>query len=557
MALDEIEHELRSTSRYSRMLHGWTTQVAGVVCSEPGDESSSDIEKFAANVQGLVFRLRMDSTGEFAYSYVSESVWHLYELDPADVLRDSSLISGRIHPDDVAEAKEELLRSAAGRSALRQTYRVVLPIRGERVLSVRATPERERNSSIVWHGIVTDVTQERRQAERVNALTLRCEAAVKAVEERTWAVARVSHELRTPLNALMGFAELIRRNPGADPREIIESAQQICRAGKHLLSVVDELQNTACIEAAGSSAALRPLQLADLVEECVRLMTPYAARRRVSLTASIVPSLPAAIADPRAVRQILFNLIGNAVKFSGAESFVRVDAYPKPGSDWIVVSVKDNGPGVPSNDFEKLFKPFSRASGARNGQEGSGLGLAISRQLAVAMGGEIDVASRVGVGSDFSLRLRASTEPVPASEERASGETDSGKQATELKGSILYVEDEPINVMLMEHFCSSHPGIRLTVAQSGVEAMRVACELQPDLVLLDINLPDMDGRAVLSALRSDSATMRIPIVALSADVSLRHEHVPGGKGFDAHWVKPVDLGRLEIDLAKLLRPRGD
>ena len=369
------------------------------------------------------------------------------------------------------------------------------------------------------------------------------------------AVTRVSHELRTPLNAIMGFAELIRRNPGADPRETTQSAQQICRAGKHLLSLINDLQNIASVAANGLSASPRPLHIANLVQECVGLMTPYATQRHVSLTASITPSLPAASADPRALKQILFNLIGNAVKFSGPDSLVRIDAYLDPCAEWIVVSVEDDGPGIPSNAFERLFKPFSRVSGEGPKQEGTGLGLAISQHLAAAMGGAIDVTSCEGQGSTFSLRVPVSAEPAQPLDESRVEDMDGERQEVELAGTILYVEDEPVNVMLMRHFCSAHPGIRLTIAESGFEAIRIARDLRPDIVLLDINLPDMHGREVLAALRSTPITLRTPIVALSADALVSREHSPGQLAFDAHWLKPVDIGRLEIGLAKLLPSR--
>jgi CheY-like chemotaxis protein len=381
-------------------------------------------------------------------------------------------------------------------------------------------------------------------------------ASKTAVDLPAEAVTRVSHELRTPLNAIMGFAELIRRNPGADPRETTQSAQQICRAGKHLLSLINDLQNIASVEANGLGASLRPMHVANLVQECVGLMTPYANQRRVSLTASVAPSLPAGIADPRALKQILFNLIGNAIKFSGPDSLVRIDAYLDPCAEWIVVSVEDDGPGIPSNAFERLFKPFSRVSGEGVKSEGTGLGLAISQHLAAAMGGAIDVTSCEGQGSVFSLRVPVSGEPIQHPDESRFEDMSVERQGIELAGNILYVEDEPINAMLMRHFCSSHPGIRLTIAESGVEAIRIARELQPDLVLLDINLPDMHGRDVLSTLRSNPMTMKTPIVALSADALMSHEHSPGQVGFDAHWLKPMDLGRLEIGLAKLLPSRG-
>ena len=282
------------------------------------------------------------------------------------------------------------------------------------------------------------------------------------------------------------------------------------------------------------------------------MMMPYARQRRVSLTTSVPSSLPAVVADPRATKQILFNLIGNAVKFSGTDSLVRVDAYLEPSADWIVVSVEDEGPGMPSSAFERLFEPLGGEGVKR---EGAGLGLALCQELAVAMGGAIDVTSCEGQGSVFSLRVPVSAEHAQSPGEPEGEEIDSVGQRIELGGKILYVEDEPINVMLIEHFCSLHPGIDLTVVESGAEAIRIARDLQPDLILLDINLPDMHGRDVLSTLRSDPTTMRTPIVAFSADVSVGDEHLPGQSGFDAHWVKPVDLGRLEISLARLLRAR--
>ena len=515
--------------------------------------AASVLHKLAGQIPDLLFQFRMHADGRIELPYASERIREIFEFDPEDVVRDASGVIDRVHPEDTPRVLAAIAQSASDMTVWQQTFRVVLPVRGERMLSGRSKPERLDDGSALWHGVITDVTQQMHEAQRVQALARERDAANRAAALRSEIMSRVSHELRTPLNAILGFAQLIERNRGDDaPASAVTSAMQIQRAGKHLLSLINDMLDLASLEAKGFDGGLRPLRIAPLVERCVALMAPHAQLQQVSLSTVLAAALPAVSADLRALKQVLFNLIGNAIKFSSAGSMVEIEVGMDDDPEWVIVAVLDHGPGIPADRLPSLFQPFTRLINKGVRKEGTGLGLAISQRLAHAMGGRIDVGSQLGEGSVFTLRLRTSSEAAQPTGETAFDELDAAPTRPRLAGTVLYIEDEPINALLMQQFCAAFPGLHLTVATSGGEGLRVARELAPDLVLLDMNLPDMDGHQVLQALRADAATAGIAVVALSADALEDHARAARDAGFDDYWTKPIDFALVEQGLADWL-----
>jgi signal transduction histidine kinase/CheY-like chemotaxis protein len=365
-------------------------------------------------------------------------------------------------------------------------------------------------------------------------------AAQQAARLRSEVVSRVSHELRTPLNAVVGFAQLLLR----EPQDVALYATHIHRAGTHLLALVNDMLNLARLETGRAGAALQPVSTATVMQRCIDLLQTDAHRQGVALHALTEPDAEVVMADQRGLTQALLNLAGNAVKFSPLGAGVDMQARRAPG-DRVHIDVTDRGPGIAAEMIPLLFLPFSQLPGTRK-NNGTGLGLAISRQLVQAMGGEISVRSAVGAGSTFTIALQAAEPGLPATAESAYAALDGPApmpDATWL--NVLYIEDDPVNVLLIEHMLACFGQIHLHHAPTATGGLQQAFARPLDLILLDMNLPDGHGLDVLKALRADPRTADLPVVALSADAMPDSIRTALAAGFDDYLTKPIDLARLE------------
>lgn len=367
-------------------------------------------------------------------------------------------------------------------------------------------------------------------------------AAQRAARLRGEVLSRVSHELRTPLNAVVGFAQLLLR----DPQDVTLYATHIHRAGTHLLALVNDMLNLARLETGHTDAELQPVSTATVMQRCLDLLKPDANRQGVSLLAVTDAEAEVVMADQRGLTQALLNLAGNALKVSPPGTGLDLHAHRVP-DDRVHIDVIDQGPGIAPELIPLLFLPFSQLPGVRKSTgTGTGLGLAISRQLVQSMGGDISVRSEVGAGSTFTIALDAAepglavaADSVYAVLERPLPEPNTAWL------SVLYIEDDPVNALLIEHMLEHFGQIRLHHAETVVEGLRQAFSRPLDLILLDMNLPDGHGIDVLKSLRADARTADLPIVALSADALPDSIGAARAAGFDDYLTKPVDMLRLE------------
>jgi PAS domain S-box-containing protein len=367
-------------------------------------------------------------------------------------------------------------------------------------------------------------------------------AAERANRAKSEFLSRVSHELRTPLNSILGFAELM----AMDRQQPLLPAQQarlagVQRGGRLLLDLIDEVLDLTRIEREQFALQLKPVDLDAVLDDVLRLVQPLADGRGIRLPAASTPAAGWVLADRRALEQVLMNLLSNAIKYNRAGGAVRL-AMQRTGSDELSLAVIDEGQGLSPQQLAQLFQPFNRLGAERRRIEGSGLGLVIARRLMQAMNGHLDVHSAVGEGSRFSLRLQATTAPLPADLGPASAfaPLDDGTESR----CVLYIEDEPLNVVLMEEVFRTRPGWTLHVADLGARGLALARTLQPDLVMVDMNLPDMDGLQVIRRLRADTRTAALRCVAFSADAMAEQMAAARAAGFDDYWTKPLELRRM-------------
>jgi len=363
----------------------------------------------------------------------------------------------------------------------------------------------------------------------------------------------MSHELRTPLNAILGFAQLLELEAqGPADRESVE---QILKGGRHLLGLINEILDIARIEAGQLPLSPEPVRVGDAVQCVLDLARPLATGRGIELlTAGAALHAQHVWADAQRLQQVLLNLVSNGIKYNreGGKLTVACDAAHEGR---LRISVTDTGAGFPPAFRERLFQPFDRLDAEQRGVEGTGLGLALSKRLVEAMGGAIGVESVPGEGSTFWVEFPQAESPVERSE-RVASEAVSLPVSMEQTGTLLYVEDNLSNLRLVERTIALRPGVKLIPAMQGRLGLDLARQHRPDLILLDVHLPDISGDQVLRELRADPELGRTPVVVLSADATPGQVQRLLAAGAQAYLTKPLDVRRLLTILDETLPVRG-
>ena len=398
-------------------------------------------------------------------------------------------------------------------------------------LSENARVVRDASGAILYYeGTVQDVTQRKRVEE--------IEQASKA---KTEFLSRVSHELRTPLNAILGFGQLLdRQNPTETQRARIG---HILSAGKHLLGLINEVLDISRIEAGKLQLSLEPVCVADALEETLDLLRPLAAERKTEISAdSEMDASVYVLADRQRFKQVLLNLLTNGVKYT--PQFGQVTASYRAEGENIRITVSDTGPGIPADKRERLFMPFERLGAEQSNVEGTGLGLALSQRLMHAMGGSIGVDPSAGKGSKFWLELPRTNPPLAKRGLRESPGETRAANASEAKRKVLYIEDNLSNLTLIEELLREEPAIELLTAMQGRVGLELARQHSPDLILLDLHLPDIDGHEVLGQLKALEATREVPVVVISADATASQIDRLMSAGATTYLTKPLDVAEF-------------
>ena len=386
--------------------------------------------------------------------------------------------------------------------------------------------------------LTRDLT-ERRLVEQT--LTLAKSAAEKANLAKSEFLSSMSHELRSPLNAILGFAQLMESDATPATASQKASIDEILRAGWYLLELINEILDLAQIESGKLSLSPEPMSLEEVMVECQAMIEPQALQRGIHMTFPQfdVPCFVAA--DRTRLKQVLINLLSNATKYNKAGGTVVVDlsgSTPKR----IRINVRDTGAGLPAEKLAQLFQPFNRLGQEHGAEQGTGIGLVMSKRLVALMGGVLGVESSVGAGSVFWCELDAAAAPEiearPA--ELALAEGTQPESGAPLR-TLLYVEDNPANLKLVEQLIARRPTLRLLTAVDSNQGIQLARAQQPDVILMDINLPGISGIEAMKILRDDPATAHIPIVALSANAMPRDVAKGLEAGFFSYLTKPIKV----------------
>ena len=403
--------------------------------------------------------------------------------------------------------------------------------------------------------IFTDITETKRLDQALQLRNTELEKAKAIAEEASLAksdfLSSMSHELRTPLNAILGFAQLLESGPTPPTPSQKRSIDRILEAGWYLLELINEILDLALIESGKVSVAHEPVPLSDVLLECQGLVEPLAHKRGIGMRFPQLDSPRFINADRIRLKQVLINLLYNAIKYNRPEGSVAVECT-LTAADSIRISVRDTGAGLAPQQLAQLFQPFNRLGQEASTEEGTGIGLVVAKRLVELMGGTIGAESTVGVGSVFWIELRLAAAPPPAV--RQAGHAPPVQAPTPdgtPRRTVLYVEDNPVNLELVEELLRLRPELRLMPAVDGHLGIEFARAHLPAVILMDIGLPGMSGIEAMKTLRADPSTAHIPIIALSANALPRDIERALEAGFFNYLTKPIKVNEFmaALDLA--------
>jgi PAS domain S-box-containing protein len=415
-------------------------------------------------------------------------------------------------------------------------------------------------------GFAKDVTERKRAEEQICRANELLEAHIKertaqlehakdeaerANQAKSVFLARMSHELRTPMNAILGFSQVLEIEPLSTEQQSF--VHEIHQAGDHLLELINDLLDISRIESGRMEFKIDPVELRPIIEQATQIIRPLLHKMNLTFINRCAHDIML-LADATRLKQILVNLFSNAAKYNLAGGRILIECHPT-GTDRLRVTVSDTGTGISQENLARLFTPFERLGMSGNTTiEGTGIGLALSKKMAHYMNGDIGVESTLGQGSTFWIELPLYSlademiAPIQA-------QIESPEQFTE-KARVLYVEDNIPNLKVVEAMLRHHTNLTLLSATNGANGLELAQRYLPDIILLDIHLPDMDGYAVLQALQSKPETRGIPVIAVSADAMPLNVERGLNAGFCRYLTKPIQLSELIETINQFLVPNN-
>ncbi|MDD5412300.1 MAG: PAS domain S-box protein, partial [Methylobacter sp.] len=470
-------------------------------------------------------------TGELFWT---DETFRLFEIDKSQFNATYEAFINAIHPDDRDSVNQAYHDSLENRMPYEITHRLLMSDGRIKWVQERCASDFDADGQPIRSaGTVQDVTAlqqaeralkllneelEKRVEQRTELLLIAKEEAERANNAKSEFLSRMSHELRTPMNAIMGFSQLLETDQDSPlTADQIDNVQEIRHAGQHLLELINEVLDLARIESGRIHLSLEPVEILPLVEECMALLQPLFTEHQIKLTLDI-DRASTVQADRLRLRQVLLNLLSNAIKYNRKAGSVQIAC--RPGREGRVrIMVSDSGRGIPVDALPRLFKPFERMESAYDGIEGTGIGLALSKRLVEAMAGTIGVESVVGEGSTFWIELSVGEAGVYVPSVSAGTEITQNNYVAER--TLLYIEDNPANLRLVQRIISTHTGLKMLDARTAELGLEIARTHHPDLILLDINLPGMNGFEALRHLQNDPVTADIPVIAISANAMER------------------------------------
>jgi PAS domain S-box-containing protein len=536
----------------------------------PDSDSADRIQKAEARYQTLVEQIpavtfMASFENGLSEIYVSPHIETMLGYTAREWIDDPILWYQRLHPDDKQRWNLEFSRTISWAEPFKADYRFLA--KDGRVVWIHGEAKVVRDAAgqpSFVQGIGYDITELKeaeeilkrsreqletlvtaRTAELASANTSLQQAKEEADRSKSEFLSRMSHELRTPLNAILGFGQLMEA--GLNTPDQIENIEQILTAGRHLLSLINEVLDIASIEAGRITVSLESVSVDDATTAAIDLVRPLVAERNIQVTSRKCNQH--VHADRHRFTQVLLNLLSNGIKYNREAGRVTID-FEEQDEGKLRIKINDTGPGISAKDMELLFASFERLEAGKTKVEGTGLGLSVCKQLVELMGGEIGVESTVGVGSTFWVKLpivEKSDLPPDQTEEKAHASVDRVESHT-----LLYIEDNLANLTLLQRILERRWKIKFLTAMDGAQGLALAREHLPDLILLDLYLPDISGEEVLSQLRQAKETAEIPVFIISADATSGQAERLLAAGAQAYLTKPLEVPQFLQAIEKAL-----
>jgi len=404
--------------------------------------------------------------------------------------------------------------------------------------------------------LTTEIAEHKATQQQFIAAKEYAEAANKA---KTGFLSSMSHELRTPLNAIMGFSQLLDTDPDQPLTKIQqESIDHILHSSKHLLGLIDQVLDLAKIEAGKINLTIEPFHPSAIITQALDTAKAIAPRSCVTVISELPNTkLPYIQGDETRLYQILLNLLSNAIKYNKEGGTATLTCKTLAAEHMLRVSISDSGSGIPEERQHELFEPFHRLGHEKLTIAGTGIGLTISKHLVELMNGKIGFESKAGVGSCFWVDLPLAEESDAADIKESSSHKQGGFKEADMTNNIqtvLYVEDNPANVALMKQLFDKLPTLSLITTQTAEEGLTIAEQELPQLILMDLNLPGMDGTTALKRLKQNKITAHIPVIAITADAMPSQVAQGIRAGFDCYLTKPFDIPELITTVQSAIAP---
>jgi PAS domain S-box-containing protein len=466
----------------------------------------------------------------------SEELFRIFGFEPGSHAPTYAGFLERIHPAERDRVHGVVQASAESGEPFHDEYPVIRPNGEHRIIETHGEVVRGYDGEPVkLVGTAQDVT-DRRAVER--ELQLQREAE-RDLQSRSEFLSRISHELRTPLNAILGFAQVLELGDLDEDEK--QSVRQILKGGTHLLELINEVLEISRVDSGNMSVSLESVSVPELVSDVLDLVGPLATQHDVTLHNQVNGGAPPHVeADKQRLKQVLLNLLSNGIKYNREGGSVTVSLEAEPAGR-VAIKVRDTGQGIPADNLAHVFSPFNRLGAEQTSIEGTGLGLTLSKLLVEAMGGTLGVESEPDVGSTFAVGLAVGEAIDDGARVAGSDSAVAAGPRPPIDATILYVEDNLSNFKLVERLLVDRASVRLLTAMDGNLGLELARQHQPDLILLDLHLPVMDGPELLRRLKAEPVTSSIPVVIVSADATPARVQEMLDAGAAAFLTKPLDL----------------
>ena len=520
-------------------------------------EKQSQFQRMTKNVPGMIFRYVRRTDGSHAMTYVSSQSRELYEIEPEEMLEDVNKLFDCFHPDDMDSLRDAVDASARNLTPFDEEFRVILPNQGLRWRQAISKPTRAANGDIFWDGVTIDITHSKRAELQLQLVNEELARATKMKDEF---LANMSHELRTPLNAILGMTEGLQGGIfGSVTDKQRDSYEVIQQSGAHLLELINEVLDLAKIESGSMDLEFSSVNIAKLCESGLQLVQQQAEKKDILLNLNVPHDLPAFAADEKRLRQVLVNLLSNAVKFTPNGGLVKLEVvqlnHEQSREKIVRISVSDNGIGIEPMHLDTLFDPFVQVDSSLNrSYSGTGLGLSLVKRFVELHSGSVSVTSEPDVGSCFTVDLpirqrtarSATTLPQridPPGELKSPSSSEPTREV-----SILLAEDNELVARTVIKFLQAS-NFRVELATNGAAAIEMARDQSPDLILMDVQMPGVDGLEAIQRIRQIAKHEHTPIIALTGLAMQSDADRCLAAGADHYLSKPYGMQQL-VDLMR-------